>query len=166
MARGGYRDCGELLSLNGEFAPLALDLERDRPLSGSPWSGEEAREELRVRERPRLSLRLSEPDREPDRMTDEDVAEPETGETHAERPRGDISGERSPACRTGESGGERIRIYSSWWAGLIPGVGIASVGDEGTSVGASDPSEDGEDGEGDRQPLSDLKEAMRGLTLG
>ena len=57
---GPLRVDGELLSLSGEFAPLAnalaVDHERDRPRSGS-WSEIDA-DEPQFRERPLLSLRL------------------------------------------------------------------------------------------------------------
>lgn len=49
----------------------------------------------------------------------------------------------------------------------MPGVGIADVGEEGTRVPAmSDTEDDGEEGEGERQPLSYFKLAMRGLIFG
>ena len=56
----------ELLSLSGEFAPLAhalaVNREQDRPRSGS-WSEMDA-DELRFRERPLLSPQLSDTERE------------------------------------------------------------------------------------------------------
>ena len=73
---------GELLSLSGEFAPLAhalaIDRERDHPRPGS-WNDMDA-EKPQFRERPLLSLRLSDTEREsfekrPERP-DENVVEP------------------------------------------------------------------------------------------
>ena len=54
---------GELLSLSGEFAPLApVERERERPRSGS-WSDVDT-DEPRVRDLPLLSLLLSDTERE------------------------------------------------------------------------------------------------------
>ena len=105
------RPRGELLS-KGEFAPLAVDRLRERPLSGSA-SEEADTEELRVRDRPRESLRLSDTERELVGTPEEDVAEPDIGDEQPERPRGDMSGgDNSPVRIIGDSGGERIVIIS------------------------------------------------------
>ena len=62
---GHVRVDRQLLSLSGEFTPLAhalaVDRERDRPRSGS-WYEMDA-DEPRFRERPLLSLRLSDTER-------------------------------------------------------------------------------------------------------
>ena len=76
---GPLRVDGELLSLSGEFAPLAhaLAVDRERDRSRSAYWSEMDADEPQFCERPLLSLRLSDTERESfGKRPDEDVVEP------------------------------------------------------------------------------------------